>query len=426
MGIYEFSRIRSSYITSSTLHVLNQRTNNTPANVYIDGSFFVFSGCIGENIKNGQYDEDLVAFVAFKTILKQLCLIRKQKIIINKCILYFDGHKPAIKNYTTNKRRSVKNMPKMNITKVINRLTRYINNVKTIEIKHLIIGESEHEAFVRRDVNYPTIILTNDSDAVHIAYGYEQETFNDFVFICTKNLLHIYDMYMIQKKFRLPKYAFSLLLMLKGSDFTNQIFTNTMSIAILNAFCYEHQNNSDVQKFVNYVRSINKEYIINYNNKRVLNKLQKSLVRNYDSSKDIKLIEYIYPKELIYKTIRAFLGIILFQTNSHVTWNRSNYLKSKCISKTNNEIDSLFWSINYSAIGCFFDQYDNEAYTFVEKLSPYSFYHYILTFKFNDIIEFGSLSESENISLYGNELMDNKTFKANRLIYIKHLTHDEM
>ena len=236
MGIPSFYKFLDKLlIPQSSIKYLRKVSEYKPLNVYIDLPIIMFSGCILDNRKSVSednknvvstiYDEYLVAQTAFE-ILNSHILYLYKTFNINKIVCYIDGLRPNMKMFTSYNRTKP-----INIQLALKYLCESINdNLKEIELKNLIIGESENECFRRRDVNFPTLILTEDSDAFHICYKYTKQSDHDLVFIANKYFKVLYDMSNLN--FNMPRLAFLILMMLKGSDFTDKIFTDTMVEAI--------------------------------------------------------------------------------------------------------------------------------------------------------------------------------------------------
>lgn len=413
MGINDFTTIRRQFIPNTPISKIKYyTTNKVPVNIYIDGSFYLFSGYISSNIgPDGNYDEYLVAKSAFDTIMNQIRIIQNEHILIDKIYFYFDGNRPFIKKYTSNKRRDQRTL-KMNVNEVMNNLTSMLNKIPNIIMCHLVDGESEHEAFIRRDISKPSIIFTDDSDLVHIAYNYEEETFNDYVFICTKRLNFVYDIHELKNIIKMPKYAFTLLMMLKGSDFTNSIFSSTMATKIITLFSHQKHACEKTRKLINTIN----EYGLYYKNKENIvskkNRLQASKIYNLTSHKDpSSTINFIYQKDIIYHTIKMFVQMLILNPKG-VSWKKNSHCKST-IKDTNNELDALYWATNYSLIGCNMAFYNDNIFNYTENLSIYSFLNHLFIMEL-DLIEIYSEIENSEVELTcnGNEIN-------------KHLSYDE-
>ena len=247
MGIPNFFKFCDELLMPQTsVEYLRKISESKPLNVYIDLPIFMFSGCIMENrrhicnsVVTATYDERLVAQTAFR-ILNLNILDIFNKFHINKIVCYIDGIRPNMKIYTSTYRKSISNSV-FNTQLGLKYLCELINNnLREVELRNLIIGESEHEAFTRRDINYPTLILTDDSDVFHISYKYTPQSDHDLVFIGNKYIRTLYDMTNID--FGMPRLAFLTLLMLKGSDFTEKIFTHSMVLAIAKVWMKSNVN----------------------------------------------------------------------------------------------------------------------------------------------------------------------------------------
>ena len=425
MGIPSFYKLlKDLSIPQTTLDYLSKISECKPINIYIDLPIILFSGCISENkknISNTTYDESLVAETAFK-ILHLNILNAKKKFKINKIICYTDGIRPSMKIYTSTHRKSVSNSKSFNTQKALKYLCDLINsNLTSVELRNLIIGESESECFNRRDVNFPSLILTDDSDVFHISYKYTKQTEYDLVFIGTKYFRSLYDMSNID--FNMPRLAFLVLLMLKGSDFTEKIFTDTMVLALakiwmtsnvntklrvdicdkykeINKIAHkyknkeieiQHQNTSDTFKPI-ILNKVNCEYVI------LTDEESCSEVLDDDKSTIIKRIPNIYNYSCVSKIVKLFIEILILlkRKNTHLTfrWNASNNKirkyytairnnddnnnKNNISNNSNNTraiLNALTWAVNYSSIGAFYRYYEDTIYYEYAILHrPFNFY----------------------------------------------------
>ena len=196
-----------------------------PVNIYIDGLLYLFCGVVGHESNN-----ITIANTAYYTILHHINKIKEAHIDIHKIYFILDGQRPAIKCGTSELRRKRIKLPfDLNESKV--ELIRLLSRVDKMVIKPLTIGEAEMDAFMSRDVSRPSFILTDDSDLIHIAYGYTPQTSDDHVYILRKKLQLIYDC-AIPPSPEIPSIAFKTLAFSTGSDFTTQLFTKSMVLTV--------------------------------------------------------------------------------------------------------------------------------------------------------------------------------------------------
>uniref|UniRef100_A0AAU8GC55 Uncharacterized protein n=1 Tax=Faxonius propinquus nudivirus TaxID=3139431 RepID=A0AAU8GC55_9VIRU len=408
MGIYEFASIRNTYIKKTNITDIKEITKNCSANIYIDGSFYLFSGLVAENIdKYGKYNEIAVAHTALQTILRQIDYMHENNVTINKIYFYYDGLRPSIKKQTQLKRRQ--NKKTISIENVMYYLAEFLNKHSNIDIYNLLLGEAEHEIFLRRDFKRPTIIMTDDSDVMHIAYNYKMESLNDYVFICLKRYIFIYNMN--DFNLQLPTLAFKILMMLLGSDFTNSVFTKSMVFTLLDIWNMKKNNiNPIIIKFIDRINDISNSYIDKEQMCRKINRSKNSITANivlsnnrYDVSNDIYFtrkfkyetyenitipsIQPIYSMYDIYQIIRLFLLILFIQKQSRIYLSHISKHKQHRVSNTWNELQSIYWSVNYSTIGCFMSNYSDNSYELTLQLSNIDFFNDILFKKYNDLEE---------------------------------------
>lgn len=397
MGIQDFASIRNSFLQSSSLQQLVRRTQNVPANIYIDGSFFLFSGLINSNVRSdGSYDEERVAETAFLTIQRQIELIKSSYSNIKQIRFFFDGMGPTLKSYTSLKRKLTMNLTHpLNIDVIMNFLAKNLNTCPQIFIQNLIIGEAEHEAFTRRDVTCPSIIVTDDSDIIHISYAYQPQTPNDVVFICKKGLSYVYDAGSLQEAFgNIPKVVFTTLMMLHGSDLTNSVFTKTMLFSVLNIWQQPPNERSRMQcRIIQCLEQIGEqqkpfEIAIQTNNIQIpsvtanshtfYRQLKENVLLEEADEKTLPVLEHVYTVNVIFKIIRLLLGMILLQNKTRIYWNRTSKFDGS-IMKTYSELCSITWAVNYSLIGAYVRGYQLSNNEYVVELAPLSFHDDILT-----------------------------------------------
>ena len=438
MGIQNFSKfLKTINIAQTSTEHIEKISDYKSLNVYIDLPIFMFSGCIAENKKKYNeesiYDETLVAETAFEILYSNVCYLYA-KFNINKIVCYIDGLRPNMKMFTSRNRK--KN--NLNIQLTLKYLCKLINeNLRSIRLKNLILGESESESFQRRDVYHPTLILTEDSDIFHISYNYIKQSEYDIVFIGNKYLKVLYDMSNLN--FKMPRLAFLILMMLKGSDFTDKIFTDSMVEAIGKIWMKTNINTKyrlDICSKYREINNISKDYywkerqiqikntsrkyesltlnMINYN--KIL------LIDDDDDNKNSVMIPYDYNKSLKYEIwkkytnviyripniysftsvktiIKLFLEILILlkRKKSHIgfNWNAcNNKNKNKRINNDSNcdvctrlnettsidsIINSITWSVNYSSIGSFYQFYDDTLYyKYTLVNTPFNFYTSII------------------------------------------------
>ena len=182
MGIADFREIKDTFIKITPFSIIKNYTKNTPVDIYFDGSFYLYTGFINDNMNNIESIAETACYVINNIVNK----IKRFNINIQDVHIYFDGFKSSSKYKTMNIRR-LKQPKHVKIHEVRNRVIEILNDNNFI-IHNLIIGEAEHEMFIHRNTMRPSIMMTDDSDIFHIAYNYSSKTFNDFVFIGTKYL----------------------------------------------------------------------------------------------------------------------------------------------------------------------------------------------------------------------------------------------
>lgn len=428
MGILNFRTVMGHLIKEVKLEQLLLLAPNTPVNVYFDGSLYMYRGCIPSALNSKKiYNSRLVAENTHNKILNIIKFFVNSKVEINKVYIYFDGNRPTLKTHTSEKRQNkneievedqIKKVAQINRIQVQNYLAEYINKYTNIEMQNLIVGEGEHEAFIRRDRTIPSIICTDDSDIYHIAYNYIPDNYNDYVFLCSTNL-EFRNLNELYNNIKIPTLAFRLLLMLKGSDFTRNIFTPTMIQGILKAF--QHQSDSTISSYVDKITTICDKYQKREISCNEINKVNKANILNNINCFDISpvAIANIYTLEHVYTILRYFLLILLNQEiYTKITWNiqRQGYYDSS-INNLHNELKSLYWAVNYSLIGSGFEEYSNTDFTYTLNFSPFSFFTIILKNTYKEYTNIYKTEECKKIKQ--NFLMNYIEFKRNRSFFAK-------
>ncbi|UVT30816.1 FEN-1 [Penaeus vannamei nudivirus] len=397
MGISEFRQIKERHIVCDNLSDLDTYVNKkVKVNVYIDGPLYLYIGCVNSNIDLDDcttYNSLKVAESAAAFIYNTVAKIQKYRKILNVYV-YFDGKRPAAKMATVKKRLrefkcKMEDGEEIYLEKKISldvkEATFHLCNILNTHnylMCNLEIGESEHEMITHRNVNFPSIILTDDSDAFHIAYGYEDMTCNDYIFICTRKLQQMYNIHKLQKELRMPKAAFALLCFLRGSDFTTSTFTSTMVNVILEEF--KNPLNKIVKSMCNQLLTFSRSE----RNIAMKNQASPPIIKNNYNQNNTE-IEPVYTERDVIDMIRSFL-LILLRSKKQFRWNsfdKSIYCDHMdvAISAIQEHVKCLTWALNYSLIGCKFSEY-NEPVNMPPKIEHFLFYHLVLDQEYDVLI----------------------------------------
>ncbi len=406
MGITDFRKIKDTFMQNETLSNLRNQTRNMPVDVYIDGSFYMYTGFIPQNqISPDLYDNSKVAETVLDYVEYTLQKIKLQHgLTIGKVRVYFDGKKPLSKQRTMLNRRE-RNLKIQNLQNIRTYITRMFNNCN-FEINNLIIGEAEHEMFIHRNAARPSIMLTDDSDLFHIAYNYDSRTVNDVVFLGTKSLNFTCNLQKLTQTFKnMPKMVFSLLCALRGSDFTCDTFTVTMMKAILCEF--KKPSNAATEDILNTLYKLTQgyqeqEYKVQYKSAKLKSSLynevhesdeafctnDEEMEEDEEEDEEKYALTYvtmsqIYSEEDTLRVMQLLLQL-LHRTSNKFTWNVSKVsvkdepdVSMKALIYE--QFKAIHWTINYSLIGCRYDKYfdnvDKPA-----KLDPFKFYYAILEY----------------------------------------------
>lgn len=111
------------------------------------------------------------------------------------------------------------------------------------EITDLHRGEAEHEIVLSRDVSFPTIIVSTDTDLYHLVHGFVPLAPTDYLFQL-KLEKHIIDLSDIQHTKRIPALfkkshlLFTIVLMMRGSDYTFPLITKQELVMLIDELLY--------------------------------------------------------------------------------------------------------------------------------------------------------------------------------------------
>lgn len=432
MGISSFKKLKEPLLDQDFSTLRKQLSTNL-VNVYIDGSFYMYSGLVYTNIDStGAYNEQQVAETACNLIISIINRLKNDhELQINKVNVYFDGKKPYSKNLTMAQRREREvNLP--DLQNVKSYLVSQLNS-ENYTISNLIIGEAEHEMFIHRDVNLPSFMLTDDSDLFNIAYEYNKVTAHDNSFICNKSMQHVINLSSLPQYYgNVSKFIFSLLCALKGCDFTCDIITVTMYKTILKEFekpsCIQTQRIVDIlqNRFKTYV---SKEHEI----QQRLRTLKASVYNETDSATDHLLLteeEYenscssdyevpkyetipsLYTMSDVLFTIRMFLLLLNLTKYTRFQWNTDRCSADLSIGKEGivAQLNAIHWHVNYNLIGCRYEDYFKDIQRPL-RLNSYKFYYAVLECNAENLE--GFIDELEELDL---KVLKRKEF----LNYLKH------
>ena len=385
MGISEFREVKNNFIPKTSFSKLKDYTNHTtPVNVYIDGSFYTYTGFISQNLSSDgtYYIPNLVAQTVCNSIESSISKIRKLKFEIDNIYVFFDGVKSYSKQQTILKRRQ-KKQTCANMNKIVNTIIRNFNDLGYI-INNLAIGEAEHEMFIYRNTSNPSIFLTDDSDMFHISYGYNSRTFNDYAFLGTKSLNFTCDLYKLKEcNFKnMPKLVFTTLCGLKGCDYTYDTFTKSMYITAIKEFI--NPSNHDclliVEELKNFCKRFKKFEFLTISN--IHSHLKPIIYNSLTEEKDYVTISGIYTINDVCFVIKLLLKLLICSSYKF-QWNKTQHTFCKDDGILA-QIQTLTWTVNYSLIGCRYNKYF-ENISYPQKLDIFTFYATLLSFK-NDIV----------------------------------------
>lgn len=379
---------------------------NKPIDIYIDGSFYLYTGFIPVNLKNENvYDDYKVANTVFELIENSLMKIKEFNINIGTVRVYFDGKKPVCKYKTMTQRRK-RNIKIQGLQNIRAHLCRMLNDAN-VELHNLIIGEAEHEMFIHRNASRPSIMLTDDSDLFHIAYGYDSRTVNDIAFMGVKSFNFTCNLEDLYGTFQnMPKIMFVVLCALKGSDFTCDTITTTMFKAVL--FEFRNPSSERIKHILDKIYILGKKYkdieikvqykvakwkASLYNEIEFENDCNDSMYPDDYNDDDAGVSDYeriddVYEIADVILCIKYMLYILKF-TSYKFRWNST----SKCEANEPsliieewykdaifNQMQVVHWTVNYSLIGSRYIKYFNEINQ-PSFMPTFAFYYAILSYK---------------------------------------------
>ncbi|CAD6222456.1 GSCOCT00014059001.2-RA-CDS [Cotesia congregata] len=211
MGITKCYEICQNILESAQL-CRNQDNSQQKCKIYIDGlDLWYFS------YNKNRFPDKKNATI---NLMKILSMIKKNNFIIDSVKIYLTGKTPEVKNRANTFHESL-------FGELLYWCHFLVERFKFIEFESLNFGEGESQCFFARDKNYPSIIVTNDSNILPICYKYQPLSDNDNVFFYILKKEIIYDARIF--KTILCKNAFTLLLFLNGSpEFIEPLFTLSM------------------------------------------------------------------------------------------------------------------------------------------------------------------------------------------------------
>jgi len=258
--------VLKEFISSLKQGLYNSKPNNY--RVYIDGSFFWHKGDI--KIYKTQNDvEHLMASVAYNYILNILKLVYLHFNNLHplNVYIYMDGERIENKRQRTESTTTYKKSLLVDI--FVNLCQKNIPNCK---IEQLLVGESELQMYKNRDISSDVnLFITGDTDMVSIMYGHRSKCTN-FNLSDIQTNHHLYGEGIVDLNFtypyallqcngvsdscvwlkdikdnrqfigfdfsediiNIPKRLFRIYIALCGTDFTNKMLTESMSLNFMN------------------------------------------------------------------------------------------------------------------------------------------------------------------------------------------------
>lgn len=234
MGVLRFSRIFKPFTSDYTLTHLD---DSVIYNVVVDGTLVLFKGLADRTQAHDEFNISRDA----KQYLDSI--IRSFNFRIGSVKVYIDGISPTMKTRTSKNRIRVFDVKKAT--------GYFVDLCKTsgMEVIELMYGESEMQMLLERDPNTPTVAITNDSDVYTLCYGKKWKhpvyLHNRYNFINLTSF-SIEDMH---------RNIFVSLILLTGTDYTQSLFTESMSLAIIK--CYENRNQYNMYEYFDAIQESN-------------------------------------------------------------------------------------------------------------------------------------------------------------------------
>jgi hypothetical protein len=254
MGINKFSECEEPKRLGFNVnrgYIFNRRDlRNCAFKLYVDANLMLHCGVIRENCHNDVYDEAKIAKTAMQRCESFINNIRSAGLQLEEIRFYFDGIRPRAK------KRRVDHRHKFNTCIAIDEFCLLLQQTD-YKILRLKIGEGEHEMFRNRDVNYPSIFLTDDTDFHHISYLYAPQTENDECFMLSRQMT-MFDLqpfttidnnnnnnctltippefqndFVDEQRQIIPRLTYKVLLFCLGTDYTVNFLTPTMVSCML-------------------------------------------------------------------------------------------------------------------------------------------------------------------------------------------------
>nr|WCZ68549.1 DNA excision repair enzyme [Heliothis virescens nudivirus] len=224
MGILKFNNVFKQYIVDS----YDTPDPSLEYTVHVDGNLTLFKGVI-----NGCVDAHTIANNALD-LLK--AMMYRLSVKISEIVIYFDGLPPTRK-HDTSKKRAV-NL-KFNAQAALQYYKAMLEEESWFRVVQLEVGESEMQMILDRDPTKPTILVTNDSDVYHIAYGRYDDEAPLYL------LLNGGERFVNLQKFNvcgMPRNVFSAIVIMMGTDYTQPLLTPSMVSAICQCYVMRHQD----------------------------------------------------------------------------------------------------------------------------------------------------------------------------------------
>lgn len=234
MGIQKFNVIFKEYIENAK-SVPDDKLSYT---IHVDGNLSLFRGAISNCVE--PHDIANNAFMTLSRLIHKMSITYK----IDKVVIYFDGS-PPIRKTTTIKKRAC--AVKFDVQAAMAHYKSLLQHDSLFHINQLEIGESEMQMILERDPSKPTILITNDSDVFHVAY---EKAKNEAPLYLTNGN----DYFINLSRFNvlgMPRSLFSALVILMGTDYTQNLLTPSMINTIISCYDKRDQDSMLLESFKN-------------------------------------------------------------------------------------------------------------------------------------------------------------------------------
>lgn len=350
MGIQKAYEVLKPYLSEATVDLDKTLTYD----LAIDGTLFLYTGLNIPLLPSDEAD-DYVSFnesVGRNAAAKLETRLDELNLMVRKCSLYFDGKRPHLKQQTSMQRSERQTVPfdrKIVTKSMIDYLKESDADRYDITVIELDTGEAENVAYADSDDNFPTIVMTDDSDLFHLAYGNGKKKINHYM-LTKKGIVYDLTTFVVPN---MKPMLFKLLMFMLGSDFTETSLTPTMFACIASLL---RDNDKLLNEFDDAIE------------KKLLN----------CSENELRFVCNIEDVELAIVRVLNLLAEGRTTKTLKFTTTRFMYNSTPLLQNHENYTRCLVWCMNYSIVGASVMYYDNIYYATKQKIDVSHYYAYLL------------------------------------------------